>query len=312
MARPIIIDCDPGLDDAVNLLLAFASPEELEVLGVTVVAGNVGLENTVENARMVRELAGRSEIPVFAGCDRPLVRESVYAADIHGETGMGGFEPIDPGAPAGEEHGADFIIHTLTERPEGGVTLVATGPLTNVALALRKAPHIAGRLERIVLMGGARAEGGNITPSAEFNVFADPHAADIVFACGAPIVAMGLDVTHQIRTTPDRLAPLEEIGTEAARRTAAMWRFSNGIGHDLNGHDGAPLHDPCTCAWLLAPELFSGRDCHIEVATQEGPAFGHTSIDYWNRGPKPANALWIDRADPDGVFAMIYERLARL
>lgn len=310
--QPVIIDCDPGLDDAVNLLVAFASPNELDVLGVTVVAGNVGLDRTVLNARMVRELAGRPEIPVFAGCTRPLVRDPVEAASIHGETGMGGFSPLDPGQPVRNEHAIDYIARTLGERPEGTVSMVATGPLTNIAVALVKSPSIAGRIREIVLMGGARREGGNITPSAEFNFFADPHAAHVVFASGVPIVAMGLDVTHQVRTRPNRLSRLPPIATAAARQTEAMWQFSNTIQHDLNEQDGAPLHDPCTCAYLLSPRLFSGRDCHIDIVTDSGPALGHSAVDYWHRSGRRPNATWIDGVDADGVFDLIYQCLGRL
>ena len=193
---PIIIDCDPGLDDAINLLLAFASPEEFDILGITTVAGNVEGELTFRNARIICQLAGFSETKIFEGCSRPLLREQVTAGDFHGESGLLGIEIFEPNTPIQSQHGVDFIVESLLSA-EKNITLVPTGPVTNIAMAIIKEPKILSKIEKIVLMGGSDAAGGNVTPAAEFNIYADPHAADVVFKCGRPLVVMGLDVTHQ-------------------------------------------------------------------------------------------------------------------
>ena len=206
MPRKVIIDCDPGQDDAVALFLAMASPEELEILGITTVAGNVPLELTQRNARMMCDIAGRKELRVFAGCDRPMTLPPITAEYIHGDTGIDGVDVFDPETPLQEQHAVDFIVETLLAADESSVTLVPTGPMTNVATAIRREPAILGRVEQIVAMGGAMREGGNRSPSAEFNVLADPHAAEIVYNCGRPVTAMGLDVTHQVLSTRERVA----------------------------------------------------------------------------------------------------------
>ena len=203
-ARPVIIDCDPGQDDAVALLLALASPDQIEVRGVTAVAGNVPLARTALNARKLCTLAGRAEVPVFAGCPRPMLRRLHTSEHVHGKTGLDGAELPQPEAPLGDRHAVDFIIETLrgaAEAAEADVTLCALGPLTNLGVAMVMAPDILGGVAEIVLMGGAFGE-GNTTPAAEFNIFVDPHAAQVVFSSGVPITMMGLDVTHQALTTP--------------------------------------------------------------------------------------------------------------
>jgi purine nucleosidase len=217
MARiPIIIDCDPGQDDALAILLALASPDELEVLAVTAVAGNVPLALTETNARKIVELAGRAGVPVFAGCERALVRPPVTAEHVHGRTGLDGADLPEPGRPLAAAHAVDAIIGFVRDRPKGAITVCPVGPLTNVATALKKAPDIAPRIRQIVLMGGAIGE-GNITPSAEFNIYADPHAARVVFEAGIPIVMHGLDVTHQALVTPERLAAIRSLDTSVSR-----------------------------------------------------------------------------------------------
>jgi len=198
MREKIIIDCDPGQDDAVALLLAMASTEELELLGITAVAGNVPLHLTERNARLMCDLGRHDDIRVYAGCSRPMVRDLVTAENVHGETGIDGMDVTTPVAPLQSQHAVDFIIETLKNSAEASITLVPTGPLTNIGMAIVKEPSILGSIKRIVLMGGAMREGGNYSPSAEFNILVDPHAAKVVFACGRPITAMGLDVTHQV------------------------------------------------------------------------------------------------------------------
>jgi purine nucleosidase len=244
--RPIIIDCDPGQDDAICLLLAMSSPDELDILGVTTVAGNVPLALTERNARQIRDIAGRSDVPVYAGCAKPMVRELITAEKVHGKTGIDGIDIVEPKQALEDKHAVDFIIETLNNADRDSITLVPMGPLTNIGQAITKDPSILEKIEQIVLMGGAMREGGNYSPSAEFNILVDPHAADIVFRCGRPITVMGLDVTHQVLATPARRDRIRAINNEAARATAGMLDFFNRHDTLKYGSNGAPLHDPCT------------------------------------------------------------------
>ncbi|KAF0182449.1 MAG: nucleoside hydrolase [Hyphomonadaceae bacterium] len=306
-ARPLIIDCDPGVDDAIALFLAFASPDALDVRAITTVAGNVGGALTARNARLIRELAGRADVPVYAGCERPMVRAPVDAGDFHGESGLGNLPVFEPSAPQEQMHAVMFLIEALMAAPTKSVTLAITGPMTNVAMAFVLAPQLAGRVAEIVVMGGARAEGGNITSSAEYNIYADPHAAHVVFSSGAPIVAFGLDVTHQVRSTPARIDAIRAIGTPASRASADLLEFSAGVERNIPGVSGAPLHDPCTIAYLLSPNLFRLAPCAIVVETGEGVALGHTSVEL--RDMEFSSMRWATHADDEGVFALLLERL---
>jgi purine nucleosidase len=306
--RKIIIDCDPGQDDAINLLLAFASPE-LDILGVTAVAGNVPLDLTERNARLMCDVASREDVPVFAGCSRPLVRPLMTAENVHGSTGIDGIEIVEPRTPLASQHAVDFIVEVLRGADDGSVTLVPTGPLTNVAMAIVKAPAILPKIREIVLMGGAMREGGNHSPSAEFNMLVDPHAADIVFRCGRPIVAMGLDVTHQVLSTKARTERIRALGTRPALATAGMLDFFRRHDSSKYGQDGAPLHYPCTIAWLLQPSLFEGRECNIAVETESWLTMGHTAVDFWGVSGRPSNALWMHRVDADGFYELLTARL---
>jgi len=310
-ARPIIIDCDPGQDDAVALFLAMASPAELDVVGITAVAGNVPLALTQRNARIMCDLAGRADIPVHGGCDRPLRRDPVTAEHVHGNTGIDGMDPFEPATPLAHGHAVDFLVDALRSAPDEGITLVATGPLTNVATAIEREPGILARVREIVLMGGAFREGGNITPSAEFNIYADPHAADTVFRCGRPLVVMGLDVTHQVISTPARIAAIAALENPVARATAGMLGFFHRHDSEKYGTAGGPLHDPCTIAWLLAPGLFEGRPCNVSVETASPLTAGHTAVDYWHVTDRPRNALWMHAVDADGFYDLLTARLAR-
>jgi len=309
--RPVIIDCDPGQDDAVNLLLALSSPDELDVLGITAVAGNVPLELTERNSRLMCDIAGRSDVPVFAGCARPLVRRLVTAEAVHGRTGIDGIEITQPNTPLQRQHAVDFIVETLEHAADDSITLVPTGPLTNIAMAIVKDPAILPKVREIVLMGGAMREGGNHSPSAEFNILVDPHAAHVVFDCGRPIVAMGLDVTHQVLATPERVARIRALDNRAALATAGMLEFYSRHDSQKYGIAGSPLHDPCTAAWLLRPEIFSGKHCNVAVEIHSELTAGHTAVDFWGVSGRPANALWIHRADADAFYELLTTRLGR-
>jgi purine nucleosidase len=244
MKRRIIIDTDPGQDDAVAILLALASPEEIDLLGIVAVAGNVPLAHTERNARRIVELAGRPEVPVYAGCVRPMMRKLRTAEHVHGRTGLDGADLPDPQIPLQAQHGVDFIIETLRASEAGSVTLCVLGPLTDIGMALVKAPDITQHIREIVLMGGAYFEVGNITPTAEFNIFVDPEAADVVMKSGVPIVMSPLDLTHRMLTTHARLAAFAAIGNKAGAAVAGMLSFSERFDLAKYGSIGAPLHDP--------------------------------------------------------------------
>ncbi|GER06657.1 hypothetical protein GCM10007972_03290 [Iodidimonas muriae] len=309
--RRIIMDCDPGQDDAVSLLMALASPEDLQILGITAVAGNVGLERTERNARMICQLAGRGDVPVYAGCDRPLMRPLITAENVHGQTGIDGIDVFDPTAPLADGHGVDFIIETLLAAEDDSITLVPSGPLTNLALAMMRAPDILPKIHEIVAMGGAMREGGNFSPSAEFNILVDPEAAKIVFDCGRPITLAGLDVTHKVLATKERLAPIKALDGAVPQAVYNMLAFFNRFDTQKYGSGGAPLHDPCTIAWLLKPELFQSKLCNVSVETHSALTLGHTAVDFWAVTDRPKNVRWLYDVDADGFFALLTERLAR-
>lgn len=308
-AQSLIVDCDPGVDDAVALMLAFRSPRELRLLGVTTVAGNVGPSLTARNARLIRELAGREDVPVYAGCERPLVRPPVDAGHFHGESGLGSLPVFEPRAPLAAGHAVPFIVETLLREPAGSVTLAVTGPMTNVALAMRLEPAIVQRIGRIVFMGGARSAGGNITASAEYNIYADPHAARIVCESGCALVAMGLDVTHQVRATPDRVAALRARATPLAEAAATLLDFANSHEHYRAPGPGAPLHDPCTIAWLLRPDLFELARARIAVETDAVLTLGATAVEFRLDAGVAPRAKWATRVDAEGVFTLLAQRL---
>ena len=310
--RKIIIDTDPGQDDAVAILLALASPDEVEVLGITAVAGNVPLALTQKNARIVCELAGKPGTRVFAGCDRPLVRPLVTAEHVHGKTGLDGPQMADPVMPLQDQHGVDFIIETLRREPAHSVTLCPLGPLTNIATAFQRAPDIVERVQQIVLMGGAYFEVGNITPAAEFNIYVDPQAAEVVFTSGVPLVVMPLDVTHKALTNRRRVEAFRAMGTEPGRMVAEWTDFFERFDMAKYGSEGAPLHDPCVIAYLIRPELFTGRHINVMIETGSELTMGMTVADWWGVTDRPANALFVGDLDAEGFFALLTERIARL
>lgn len=313
MAREkIIIDTDPGQDDAVAMLLALASPEEFEVLGITAVAGNAPLHMTEVNARKICELAGRPDIKVFAGCDRPMFRELHTAPEVHGPTGLNGPDLPEPTMPLQPQHAVDWIVETVMAHEPGTVTLVPVGPLTNIARALMKEPRLAARVKRIVIMGGAQTEGGNSTPVAEFNIYVDPHAADIVMRSGAEIVMFPLDVTHQVLTAQRYMDRLEAVGTPVAKATIQMLDYYRQYDQKKYGTDGGPLHDPCTIAWLLKPDLFTGKKVNVEIEVQSPLTIGQTVVDHFAKTGRPKNAVYMTKADEAGFWDLLIERLARL
>lgn len=304
MARPIIIDTDPGIDDAVAILLALAATE-LEVLGLIAVAGNLPLAATVRNARAIVELAGRPDIPAFAGCPRPIGPGRSGAEHAHGDGGLGDLVLPDPVAPPRSEHGVVWLIETLRRAAPRSITLTALGPLTNIATALVMAPDIAAGIAELVLMGGGTR--GNVTAAAEFNIHADPQAAALVFDSGLPITMAPLDVTETVRSTPERIAPVAALGTRCGVATASLLGPRHGL-----GQPPMAMHDPCVIAWLLAPELFRGRRVNVTVETGSALTLGMTVIDRRGRGLRPANAQVLDAADADGIYRLLAERLATL
>lgn len=308
----IIIDTDPGQDDAAAILLALASPEDLDVLGLTIVAGNVPLSYTSRNARIVCELAGRSDVAVYEGALKPLERPQVTAEHVHGKTGLDGAVLPEPTMPVQPLHAVDFIIETLMREEPGTVTMCTLGPLTNLALALRKAPDVAPRIKELVMMGGGFFEGGNITPAAEFNIYVDPQAADIVFRAGMPITMLPLDVTHQLLTTKARVARIAALGTDVSRAMVGWLEFFERFDEEKYGSDGGPLHDPSVIAYLLKPELFSGRHCNVEIETQSELTVGMTVVDWWRVSGRKANVNVMRNAEADGFFDLLIDRLGRL
>lgn len=311
MARKIIIDTDPGQDDAVAILLALAS-EELEVLGITAVAGNVPLALTEVNCRKVCELAGRPEVKVFAGCDRPLKGKLVTAVYVHGKTGLDGPDLPKPNMPLQDGHGVDFIIETLRTEPRGSVTLCPLGPLTNIATALQQAPDIANRIAQIVLMGGAYFEVGNTTPAAEFNIYVDPEAADIVLKSGIDVVMMPLDVTHKALTTRNRIDKFRALNSAVGTAVAELTDFFERFDMEKYGSEGAPLHDPCVIAYLLKPDLFTGRRINVEIELDSALTRGMTVADWWGVTDRTPNATFIGGLDAEGFYDLLVERIARL
>ncbi len=309
--RDIIIDCDPGVDDAVALLLAFASPDALAIRGITTVAGNVSARLTARNACIVRAIARCEHIPVYAGAARPLVRPPIEAGHFHGASGLGSLPLSVPSVGPAQGDAVDFLVTQLLAARSRPLTLVAMGPLTNIAHALQREPRIVAGIAQIVLMGGARSEGGNITASAEYNIYADPHAAAAVFACGCRIVAIGLDGTHQVRVTPARIAAIRALCTHTSEAAATLLQFMFDLEENLHRNGGVPLHDPCTVAYLLRPEAFTLEPAAIAVETESPLTVGHTAVELRVSAARPANAHWATRVDSAAVFDLLTTRLAQ-
>ena len=312
MPRKIIIDTDPGQDDAVALLLALASPEDLEVLAVVTVAGNVPLSHTTANARQVLELAGRPDLPLYAGCARPMRRRLVTAQHVHGATGLDGPVLPAPTMPVQSRHGVQYLIETFRQSESGSITLVTLGPLTNVAMAVVEAPDIASRIREIVAVLGSWSENGNITPAAAFNEYVDPEAADVVLTSGVKLTMVPMDVTHQCLTTPSRLAALRANGNVCSVAAADMLAFSEAFDVAKYGWEGAPLHDPCAIAYLIAPGMFGGRKVNVVIETAGTYTSGMSVVDWWRVTDREPNALFLREVDVDSFYALLTHRLSRL
>ena len=312
MRRRIIIDTDPGLDDAVAILLALAAAEKLDVRGIVAVAGNLPLAQTERNARRVCELAGRAEIPVYAGCARPMLRPLATAEHIHGETARDRLLLPEPTMALQTLNGVDFLIETLRIAETGTITVCALGPLTNIAMALIKAPEVAVKIGELVIMGGACFELGNVTPAAEFNIHVDPHAAAIVLDSGMPITMMPLDVTHQLLTTAPRLAALRALDNRCGRAVAALLASFERRRRPKFGTRAMALHDPSVIAYLLNPTIFQGREVNVAVETQSPLAIGMTIVDWWGVTGRKPNLRLMNTVDVDGFYDLLNERLAQL
>ncbi|MBD1588058.1 nucleoside hydrolase [Pseudomonas typographi] len=313
-AQPIdlIIDTDPGADDVVALFLAMASPAELNLRAITTVAGNVPLGKTSRNARLVREWAHREEVPVYAGASRPLVRTPLYAANVHGEEGLPGVPVYEPGEPLAEGTAVQYLVETLKAAAPHSITLALLGPQTNLALALGQAPSIVQGIKQVVVMGGAHFNGGNVSPVAEFNLFADPQAAKVVLASGVKLTYLPLDVTHKILTSEARLARIRQLGNQAGSRVYDIIRCYAQHDIDHYGLPGGPVHDATVIAYLLKPHLFKGRDLYMAIDARDGVGFGQTLADYYGSLKQPANVHWVTDGDAEGFFDLLTERLARL
>lgn len=310
MPKPILFDCDPGNDDAVALLVTMASPEVFDLLGITTVAGNVSLENTQVNARKICELAGRIDIPVYAGYSRPFLGKSFFSDGAHGNTGIDGAVLPDPIMPLQPGHAVDFILHTLKHHPEP-VTVFITGPCTNVAMAINKDPEILKNVAEFVIMGGS-ITAGNITPAAEFNFYCDPYAAKVILDCGVKTTLLTLDVTHQVLATKENIERLHSVGNNQAKQVALMMEASMDFDVKNFALKGRAIHDACVPVFMLYPELFDCKQAYVHVETAHGYSYGNTIISFY---PKHTHETpWIHVAQsikgPE-VFNVILDRLSR-
>ena len=309
--KKIIIDTDPGQDDAVALLLALAS-KELEILGVTCVAGNVPLSLTSENARKILELTRYTEIPVFAGADRPIKRTLVTAEHVHGKTGIDGPVLEKPKIKLQSKEAIAFIIETILSYPKDEITLCTLGPLTNIALAFQREPRIKTLIKEIIMMGGGFFEGGNITPAAEFNIYVDPEAAAEVLVSGIPITMLPLDVTHKALTSRSRIESFRKIGNKAGIATAEMLDFFERFDVEKYGSEGGPLHDPNVITYLLRPEFYEGKYVNVEIEVGSDLTRGMTVVDWWNVTTRKKNVYYVDRVKDEEFFNFLIQRIKLL
>lgn len=308
----LIIDTDPGADDVVALLLALASPDELNVLAITTVAGNVRLDKTSRNARLAREWAGREEVPVYAGASKPLVRTPIYAENMHGKEGVPGVAVHEPKVGIAKGNAVDYLIETLSKAAPHSITLAMLGPQTNLALALMQAPEITQGIKEVVVMGGAHFNGGNMSPVAEFNIYADPHAAQVVLASGVKLTYIPLDVTHKILTSEQRLKQIAGLNNQAGKLVCSI--LNEYVKADMAhyGLPGGPVHDASVIAYLLKPELFTGKQINVAIDSREGITFGQTLADWYDTLKQDKNVFWVENGDAQGFFNLLTARLGRL
>lgn len=311
MMRKLIILTDPGQDQAAAILMILGQRQAFDVLGLVATAGNINLEHTVTNCLKLMELAGRPDVPVFAGCPHPIIRPLVMAEHVHGPTGLDGPDLPPPSIKAREKHGVDFIIDTVRAHP-GEITICALSPVTNLAMALRKAPDMAGKIREVVAMLGAYFEVGNITPTAEFNCYVDPEAADIVLRAGIRTTLLPLDVTHRMRSTRARLDAMRALANRCGVATAEMLEFSETFDLKKYGWEGAPLHGPCVPAFMLAPEMFSGRQINVSVELNGTLTAGMTVADWWQITDRPKNVFYVRDGDPAAYYDLLLQSLGNL
>lgn len=315
--RPIILDCDPGQDDAISLMMALApaaiGTPALDIRAITVTAGNTSVDKCQRNARLIAEICanhgGLKDVPVFSGCEAPLHYPLATAEEVHGVEGLDGIEIFEPRLALQDEHAVDAIIRLCRELED--VVLVPTGPLTNIATAITRAPDIVDRIAEVVIMGGARSEAGNITPSAEFNIYVDPHAASIVFNANVAKTVFGLDVTHKALIRGEHVAQIESLGTPLSTILTGMLR-SDYAEYDRAkfGTAGTPIHDACTAAYLLQPDMFTFKTVNVQVETDSAIARGHTSVDFWQMTDRPKDTKWAIEADPVAFFDRMIKQIA--
>tara|TARA_B100000029_G_scaffold461304_1_gene492980 strand:- start:557 stop:1522 length:966 start_codon:yes stop_codon:yes gene_type:complete len=311
--RKIIIDCDPGHDDAVAILLALASPKDIDVLGITCVAGNVPLTLTTRNALSICELAGRTDANVYGGCSKPMFRPLVTAEYVHGSSGL----DLDDGATLPcptmcleAQHAVPFIVETVMTQPPNSVTLCLLGPLTNIATAFGEEPAIISRIQEIILMGGAAISPGNVTPSAEFNMYVDPEAADIIFRSGAPITMMGLDVTHQVLITEQIQERIRNIGSTVSTIVADLMSFYCRFDLERYGMLGGPLHDPCVIGHVIDDEIFNFKEINVMIEKSSALTRGETVSDWWQVTDRPINCKVAESVNTERFFNLLIERIS--
>lgn len=306
---PLILDCDPGIDDFIAILMILAAPERFNLLGITVSGGNVPLHHTAQNALKACELAGRQDIQVYAGCPGPLLRPLALQDGVHGETGLKGYDLPTPTMPLQSTHAVDFLIDTIMASPQK-VTLATTAPLTNVALAIVREPRILDNVEEIVSMGGSMAL-GNITPAAEYNFYADPEAAYILYTCGKKITTVGIDVTHQAATSLEWLSHIKNLRNAVGPAVASLIYAIHEYDSQNFEIEGGALHDPCVIAYLLNPSLFKGQDVHVEIDTSFGMGRGRSIVDWWHKRGLPDNAHVFNEINAKGFYDLLTDLLSR-
>lgn len=312
MARRIIIDTDPGQDDAFALLFALGAPEALEVVGVTTVGGNAPLHHTSRNALKVVELAGRADVPVFAGCPGPMVRPLKTAEYVHGETGLDGADLPEPVTPLQDEHAVNYLVRALMDAPKGDLTVCTLGPMTNLAMAMTMEPRIVDRIREVVLMGGGFFEGGNATPAAEYNIFVDPHAAHKVFESGVAVTMIPIDCTYTALMTPEWLDDLRATGSRAATEAANLADFYRRYGDHKFPTAGRPIHDACVTGYLLASELYEKRQCNVTIEISSPETIGMTLVDWWHVTGKRRNCNVLRRIEPKPFFDLMLHHIGSL